>query len=137
MKKKILSLFTIFALTLIIGGVAFSESAKASGNPSVVGEFTESFRIDQIFTFNPNKQWEVLAQNYSFEDAVYLVRIYKSGTNTILFEAAGFVPGRTTEQWVNSTPHLWYTPSKDNHYYDFVVYRKGNMEVLGQVSSIR
>lgn len=140
MKKKILSLITAFVFAL--GLITFSDSASAKESAlesasTIVDGYEEYFRIDALFAYNPSKKWYVSAENYTYnKGGEYMIRVYKSGTKTVLFEAKGYIEGRTDGSLPSRSSHFWYTPNSQTLYYDLVVYRKGDIEVLGDVREV-
>jgi len=141
MKKKILSLIMAFAF--VLGLITFSDSASAKESvlesaSTTVDGYEEYFRIDTLFAYNPSRQWYVSAENYTYDKGgEYMIRVYKNGTKTVLFEAKGYIEGRTVGSLPTRSSHYWYTPNSETLYYDLVVYRKGDIEVLGDVRKVK
>ena len=141
MKKKIMGWFTAFALACVLGLVTFSENASASTNTDMInstnaiigGEWEETFRLDNDSYFSKNRKFFVQVHNVSFEGGEYLVRLYKPGTSTVIFERSGYIGPK---ELIN---HDYMTPSSMNFTADSVWYRKSgsNAEILGMVYANR
>nr|WP_054550301.1 hypothetical protein [Lysinibacillus sphaericus] len=126
MKKKIFSLITTFTLALVCL-IIFNDNANASTiedenminstNASITG-WEEYFRFDNESSFSANKKWIVQVRNVSFEGGEYMVRFYKPGTTTVIFEKSGYIGPKSNiehDYMTNSTTikadMVWYRQS--------------------------
>ena len=138
MKKNFISLFMAFAF--VLGFVAFSGNASANTNTneSIVDiennsitttseEYIENFRITRA-TFSANRRWKVDVWNSSKFGGEYMIRVYNSGTNILLLEKEGYIDASTT---IYHSLNAITTTLK----VDIVVYRKGDVNVLGGISA--
>jgi len=145
MKKKILSLITTFALTLVCL-IIFSDNANAStiedtntiistnkdentniSKNAVIAGWEEYFRFESSW-FSKSRFFIVQVHNVSFEGGEYMVRLYKPGTTTVIYERSGYVGPQSI------VDHDFYVSSM-SFSADAVWYRKSgsDAEILGMV----